>query len=253
MTLPVAVAIISLVIFIAIPGLIIWLVVRAVRRGSIRFLKPDEIEARQSKREAELHKAEEEWSLPPELNLPPPRPIRKTHLGMRLLGSLWLLPFLIIMMYFIYTFGFVFLHGGRPTPLPVTFHAFLDFLRAPYWQGWMLWPSVIFWGSAGLIVFGAHSGRRKQQSKQQKLLRWGKPACAAITSVMAGGQHSSTIWTLQYRDAAGNLVKASLTRPNMPIGSKRGPVLTVLYDPDNPSLCIGYPVWGYEIRVPEIS
>ncbi len=232
------------VVFIGVPGLIIWLLVRrAKRRGSIRVLSPDEVA---HQREAEQRKAEEGWSLRPELNLPTPRPVRRTHLGIRLLRSLRMVLLLMIMMYLIYVPGFVFLHGGRPNSPPVVFHAFLNYLHAPYWQGWMLWPSVIFWGVAGLIVLVGYSRRRLQQ----KLLRWGKPACAVVTGCR-GGDKGGTIWTLQYRDAAGNLVETDLTSVSR--SNATGGVLTVLYDPDKPSRCITYPVWGYEIGIPENS
>ena len=245
MTLTIYLDVIFVILFIGVPALVIWLLVRrAIRRGSIKVLSHDEVA---QKREAEQREAEEGWSVPPELNLPTPRPVRRTHLGIRLLRSLRMVLLLAIMMYLIYEPGFVFLHGGRPSPPPVVFHKFLNFLRAPYWQGWMLWPSVIFWGVAGLIVLVGYSRGRKQQ----KLLRWGKPACAAITSYMAGGGGRGRTWTVQYRDAAGNLVKAYLA--NVPSRSKPGQVLTVLYDSDKPSRCITYPVWGYEIGVPENS
>jgi hypothetical protein len=199
--------------------------------------------------EAEQRKAEEGWSPPAELNLLTPRPVRRAHLGIRLLGNLPTVLLLTIFMVFIYTFGFIIPHGmpgGRPQDLPsFIFHGFLDFLQAPQWQGWMLWPSVIFGGLTGLIVLSGYFTRRKQQ----KLLRWGNPARAVVSSWSTS--RGNYTWTLQYHDAAGNTVNTSLdnrrSKPEM------GQVLTVLYDPDKPSRFTTYPVAGYEIGMPENS
>lgn len=246
MILEFALALLSLVVFLGVPSLTIWLVVRATRRPpsaeAVRIVEQSR------KAEAELvRKAGEDWSPPPELNLPAPRPIRRAHLGIRLLGSLPTVFLLTIFMVFIYTFGFIIPHGmpgGRPQELPsFIFHAFLDFLQAPQWQGWMLWPSVIFGGLTGLIVLSGYFTRRKQQ----KLLRWGNPARAVVSSWSTS--RGNYTWTLQYHDAAGNTVNTSLdnrrSKPEM------GQVLTVLYDPDKPQRFITYPVARYEIRVAE--
>jgi len=194
----------------------------------------------------QLRKAAEEWSLPPELNLPTPRPVRSAPLGTRLLRSLPRLPFLTLLATFIYSLGF--LYTPQVTPVArdqsvpsYVFHAFLDFLRAPQWQRWMLWPSVIFGGLAGLTALPGHFDRRKEQ----RLLKWGKPARAVVTRAISRYSH------LEYHDAAGNLVKILVRSNILPQPGEQ--VLTLLYDPDKPDQYITYPVARYKIGVPENS
>jgi hypothetical protein len=255
-TLTIYLDLLFVIVFLGVPGLIIWLLVRrAIRRDSIRVLSPDEVahrsEAEQDKHEAELHKPEEEWSLPPELNLPPPRPVRKGRLGIRMLRSLPSVLIITVVMGFL---TFKEINWSHVPWKRFTFQAVLNFLQAPHWQRWMIGPSIVLvgWGIVGLYLLSGYFKRRKQQ----RFLRWGKPARAVVTDCKTStqqGKNPTTWWTLQYQDAAGSLIQASLTGDNMPFGSKPGTVLAVLYDPDNPSRCIGYPVRGYEIVVPENS
>ena len=246
-TLTIYLDVLFVVVFLGVPALIIWLLVRrALRRGSIKVLSSDEVA---HKREAGQRKAEEGWSLPPELDLPTPRPVRREQLGIRMLRSFKrLLPVIAILGLF--TIIVMIRRGIRPGTLlnapSVDFPAILNFLWPAHMPQWQLWPRIIFAGFLGLIVLGGYFRRRKQR----KLLRWGKPACAVVTGCQGGAQ-GRTIWTLQYRDAGGNLVESELTTSS--VRSATGQVLTVLYDPDKPSRCITYPVGGYEIGIPENS
>jgi len=154
----------------------------------------------------QVSKAMDEWRPPPELNLPMPRPVRSGHLRTRLLQTI---PFILLLM-------------------------FLAFLT---WQTtWRLWPSAIVGGVFVLIGYFIHR-------KELRLLKWGKPARAVVTSITRG------LWNLEYRDAAGNLIKGNLSRGSPP----KNPVLTVLYDPDRPRQFIPYPVPRYRIAVSENS
>jgi len=244
-------------VFICFMGLIIWSMVdanlRRIRAGqsSAQLLKAAEQLAAER-----LHKAVEEWRLPPELNLPTPRRVRSAPLGARLLRSLPRILFLTVLAIFIYTVGFLYTHVvpvAREESVPsFLFHAFLamahDFLQAPQWQRWMLWPSVIFGSVAGLSALPRHFKRRKEK----KLLRWGKPARAVVTDVVhhPGGPKSSgsTESKLEYQDDGGNLVKGYVDRK-----LSQTQVLTILYDPDKPSRFTTYPVAGYEVGIPENS
>ncbi len=51
-------------------------------------------------------------------------------------------------------------------------------------------------------------------------------------------------WNLEYRDAAGNVMKAYIDRRTVPL---RTAVLTVVFDPENPQQFIRYPVVNYVI------
>ena len=157
----------------------------------------------------QVSKAMEEWRLPPELNLPMPRPVRSGHLGTRLLQSI---PFIL----------------------------FLVFIAFLTWRTtWRLWPSAIVGGVFVLIGYFTHR-------KELRLLKWGKPARAVVTSVTMGGGGGTGSWNLEFNDAAGNLINGSLSRGSPP----KNPVLTVLYDADKPHEFIPYPVARYEIAVP---
>lgn len=213
------------IVFLGVPALIIWLLVRrAIQRGSIKVLSAGEVA---HQHEAAQRKAEEAWSLPPELNLSPPRPIQRVQLSIRLWRSLQrLLPAIVILGLF--TMIVIVRRGIRLETLlkttPFDSHAFLDFLWPAQMPAWQLWPRIIFAGFAGVFILFGYFRRKKQR----KLLRWGKPACAVVTSCQ-GCDQDRTIWTLQYRDAAGNLLHT-----NMTVNSRKnatGPVLTVLYDP----------------------
>ncbi|MGD0227030.1 MAG: hypothetical protein ABSF71_32285 [Terriglobia bacterium] len=237
-------------VFICFMGLIIWSMVDA----NLRRIRSGQSSAQLLKAAERLRKDVEEWSLPPELNLPTPRQVRSAPLGARLLRSLPRIIFLTVLAIFIYTVAFLYTHvipAAREESVPsFLFQAFLtmarDFLQAPRWQHWMLWPSVIFGGIAGLSALPGHFKRRKGK----KLLRWGKPARAVVTGVFhhPGGPKSSgsTESKLEYQDDADNLVKGYVDRKLF-----QGQVVTVLYDPDKPSRFTTYPVAGYEIGVPE--
>ncbi len=154
----------------------------------------------------QLNKAVEEWRVPPELNLPAPRPIRSGRFGKRLQRSI---PFILL----------------------------LTFLGLITWQTtWRLWPSTVVGGFFLLIAYFTHR-------KEYRLLKWGSPARAGVTSVSMGGASGGGSWNLQYHDASGTLIKGSVSRGSPP----KNPVLTVLYDPAKPTKFIAYPVTRYEI------
>jgi hypothetical protein len=155
----------------------------------------------------QVSKAVQEWRLPPELNLPTPRPVRSGHLGSRLRRSI---PFILFLL----------------------FIAFLTWRTT-----WGLWPSAIVGGLLLLIGSFTHQ-------KEQRLLKWGKPARGVVTSVSMGGAAGGGSWNLEYHDATGNLIKETVSRGSPP----KSPVLTVLYDPDKPHRFTPYPVARYQIR-----
>jgi hypothetical protein len=118
-------------------------------------------------------------------------------------------------------------------------HALEDFLQAPQWHAWMLWPTVIFAGFAAVMSLpGYFWGRRTKW-----LLMWGTPARAVITS-FAGGT-GGVWWHLEYPDADGNVIKTTLLRHSTP--DARHSVLTVLYNPAKPHDLITYPVPQYRV------
>ena len=98
-------------VFICFMGLIIWGMVdanlRRIRAGqsSAQLLKAAEQLAAER-----LRKDVEEWSLPPELNLPTPRRVRSAPLGARLLRSLPRIIFLTVLAIFIYAVAFLYTH-----------------------------------------------------------------------------------------------------------------------------------------------
>ena len=115
---------------------------------------------------------------------------------------------------------------------------FLEFLKAPQWRGWMIWPGAIYGGIAARFVV---SGYIKQR-KEHRLLEWGKPARAVVT---ASDLRGLTLWTFEYSDDAGNLVRTRERRSGVPKGGSE--VMTVLYDPNSPHEFISYPGARYEI------
>jgi hypothetical protein len=154
----------------------------------------------------QLSKAVEEWRVPLELTLPAPRPIRSGRFGKRLRGSI---PFILLLM----------------------------FLGLITWQTtWRLWPSTVVGVFFLLIAYLTHR-------KEYRLLKWGSPARAVVTSVSIGNSSGGGSWNLQYHDASGTLIKGSVSRGSPP----KNPVLTVLYDPAKPTKFIPYPVVRYEI------
>lgn len=253
----VSIPIIMFIVFLIIVSLVgsaIWRARAKWKRSGLsiaEFTKAEEQLAAER-----VRKAAEEWNLPPELNLPTPRPVRSAPLATRLLRSLPRLLFLMVLAIFIYTIGFLYTHatrGARDESVPsFLFHVsqqmFSDFSHAPRWQPWMLWPSIIFWGIAGLSALPGHFKRQKEK----KLLRWGKPARAVVTDILhsPGGPHSSgsTRSKLEYHDDAGNPVKGIVDRR-----LSRNQVLTVLYDPEKPSRFTTYPVARYVIGEPGSS
>jgi hypothetical protein len=223
-------------------GSMIWSGMQAKRRRLMSGQSPEQF---LQSADEQVRKAEEEWSLPPELNVPTPRPVRSRPLGIRLLRGLPHLIFLMALAVLIYTGGYLWTHVTWPQNLPsFVFHGFLGFLQAPQWQEWMLWPSVVFAGLAGLTSLPAHFQRRNER----RLLKWGVPARAVVTAVSIGRR--GNWWDCQYSDTAGNVIKTS-SRSSMP---RRGQlVLTILYDPDKPHHFITYPVARYLIAGPQNS
>ena len=210
-------AVFFLLAFIGVGGSLLRQGLQARRRQLKSGLSPLEFyEAEKQLAAEQVRKAAEAWSLPPELNLPTPRPVKSAPLGTRLLRSLPRLTSLMVLAIFIYSYGLYI--GVTPGRL-------------------MLWTSVIYGVLAGLSALPGYFQRRKEQ----KLFRWGKPARAVVTAVARRGK-SGTISHVEYQDAAGNLVKRHLN-----YRLSQGQVLTVLYDPDKPSRFTTYPGVGYEI------
>jgi hypothetical protein len=245
---------IVLFIIVTLVGSAIW---RARTKWKRSGLSIAEFTKAQEQLAAEqVRKAAEAWTFPPELNLPTPRPVRSAPAGIRLLRSLPRCLFLIVLAIFIYTIAFLYTHTTQVTrdeSVPsYLFHVsrqmFDDFLHAPQWQSWMLWPSVIFAGLAGLSVLPGHF----RQQKEKKLLRWGKPARAVVTKILTkyGGRNASGVTQskLEYHDDAGNNVEVYVARL-----LSQDQVLTVLYDPDKPSRFTTYPVGGFVVGKPGSS
>lgn len=152
----------------------------------------------------QLQKSTEEWRVPPELDLPLPRPVRTGPLTPRLLRTL----------------PFVFL---------------LALIALLTWQTKLrFWPTAIFAAVGAVIAFS--KGR-----SEKRLLQWGTPTRAVIT-------HSNqSVLHLEYQDEAGNRVRSAISRGSR---SVQNPVLTILYDPQNPRESIAYPAARYEIATP---
>jgi hypothetical protein len=180
------------------------------------------------------------WRLPPELSTPPPRLIKSVPLGTRLSRSLSrAILFLAIA---IGTCGFWYLLGHHMS-VPGMLNAFLEFLKAPRVQGWMIQPgpaiSLVAFAVVGawLVVLGYI-----KQRKERRLLKWGKPT-RAIAAARRYGSH--TYWTFEYSDAAGSPVSVREVHSGRP--KRASGVITVLYDPDRPREFIRYPGVSYEI------
>ena len=187
------------------------------------------------------------WSLPQELTLPTPRPIKGKGVAvaryLRIVG------------------GSVLAFGG----VDLAAWILSGLLRAPgatigakwerYVAGgpyeWLNLFMILYVGGFVVWLFYYLWYR-----KAERLLKWGKPARAVVTDVEyvdhydAKTGSSSAHWEskLEYQDDAGNLIRRKIRG-----GFKKNQVLTVLYDPDKPTKVMVYPVDGYEIGEPEGS
>jgi len=140
----------------------------------------------------------------------------------------------IVMVAGTYAFLCLLLYGMN---ISIMWHAFVDFLRAPQWRAWMIWPSGIYGGIAAMVVVSEFG----KQRRELKLLQWGTPARAVATLIVSRGQY----WEFEYADAAGNLVRNRHRPTRVPEGYSG--VMTVLYNPDRPQEFISYPGVRYEI------
>jgi hypothetical protein len=183
--------------------------------------------------------AKAQWRVPPELDVPPPRQIKNVPLGIRLLWALPRLVFLALLAAVIYSLGFLY---SRTTPVQMpqglisfVFHGLAGFLHHPQAQGWMLWPSVLFAAIAGMTEWRRWRLRREER----RLLACGIPAGGAVTIFRRS-------WIADYTDAAGSPIRGS----SLSAAPHQGEiVITVLYDPEEPTRFIRYPVARYRTVV----
>jgi hypothetical protein len=85
--------------------------------------------------------------------------------------------------------------------------------------------------------------------RAERLLRWGRTARAAVTTVSGPPTRSDWKFNLEFHDDAGSLVQTWTTGSGPRFSLDQ--VLTVLYDPENPQIFLPYPVPGYQVRGPE--
>jgi hypothetical protein len=183
------------------------------------------------------------WSLPQELTLPTPRPIKGKGVArahyLRTVGGKFLL------------FGGMALVAWILSGLSQAPGATIGAKWERYVEGgpyeWLTLALLVY--SGGFVVWVFHT---LWYRKAERLLRWGKPARAVVTDVESRATHdkSETIteyWEskLEYQDDAGNIIRRKVR------GKKhKHEVLTVLYDPDKPKKFLVYPVPEYEIGGP---
>jgi hypothetical protein len=183
----------------------------------------------------QVSKSYTEWSLPPELNIPTPRPIANAPLGDRLArGLARLLGFLALV---IGSFAFLclILYGMQ---VAKGFHALMNFLWDPHWHDWMFWPTAIYGAIAAWMIVSGYIKHRKER----KLLQCGTATRAVATATAFRGRR---LWTFEYSDFAGNLVRSRGTPSRAP--EQGSGVMTVLYDPDRPQVFVCYPGTRYVI------
>jgi hypothetical protein len=185
----------------------------------------------------------QEWTLPPELNVPTPRPVRSASAGARLLRTLPQTLSLAALAIVVYAFAFTDTHampkqGGPEISLLV--QRFLAFLHAPRWDHWMFWPSVVFGTVAGLVLLIGYFRRREEK----QLLKWGIPTRAVVIRTW-GNSRSGQNWELEYSDASGNTIKTRIVRSTLPQPGHE--VFTILYDQSKPHRLVTYPVARYTV------
>lgn len=178
-----------------------------------------------------------EWSPPPELTLPTPRPVRIRAQGifLRVCGAI-IVGFLLFFWFFI---------GASVYPG-------IAIVRNPQERAMSLIAVAIF------VAFGLLTGVVFKfffwRSRELKLLRWGSPARAVITAVRtqpsAYGRSYSV--TFEFRDDAHNTTRGSADW-FLSWTPETGDVVTALYDSDNPKRCTLYPARSYGIARPKLS
>ena len=215
-------------------AMIIWSGVQTKRRIGNKSLE----EIFQAASELQK-KAEAAWLLPPELAVPPPRTVRSAPILIRLLLGSPLFLFLATSAAAIYSFWFLHLyqppvHTWREICV-FLYYQFLDFLRAPTWHAWMVWPTALFLGIACFVGLPGPIRRRREK----RLLKWGLPARAVmITSQGSIGHY-------RYENELGDSITSTgnSTRP------WKNPLCgTVVYNPENPREFILYPTYRYRIK-----
>jgi hypothetical protein len=155
---------------------------------------------------------ENDWSVPPELLIPVPRPVR----GNRVTPYQWI-------------FGIVFVAGITSL---------------------VVWVAGFFIGACWIAM--AASWGYRVVSEHKRLLKWGKPARAVVVEAtrMGGGRTPRYYSTsFEYQDDTGDRIRSSPQRLGVELAV--GSVMTVLYDPKKPSTCVMYPMDGLEIALPQ--
>jgi hypothetical protein len=215
-------------------ALIIWSGVQTKRRIGNKSIE----ELFQAASELQ-RKAEAAWQLPPELAVPPPRIVRSAPILIRLALASPLLLFLATAAAAIYSLWFIHLYQPPVHSWPqisvFLYHRFLDFLRAPAWHAWMVWPTALFLGIACFVGLPGPFRRRREK----RLLKWGLPARAVMISSQGSIGH------YRYEDESGDTITstANSTRP------WKNPLCgTVVYNPENPREFILYPAYRYRIK-----
>jgi hypothetical protein len=173
-----------------------------------------------------------EWSPPPELTLPTPRPVRIRAQGifLKVCGAI-IVSFLLFFWFFI---------GD-------TFYEAIA--RNPQERVLSLVAVAIF------VAFGVLTGGVFKfffwPSRELKLLRLGSPARAVITEVRTQPSKYDISYgvTFEFRDDAHNTTRGSVNW-FLSWTPETGDVVTALYDPNNPKRCTLYPARSYGIAVP---
>ena len=140
------VAVVVVLSFLLIFGSLVWQVLSFSAKSRRSGLSPQEfVQAGQQLVAEKIHQAVEEWSVPPELSLPKPRPLRT--------GSLIL--------------------AWVPAASALFIAAVLALIT---WNTTLyVWPSVVLLAVGGVVRFFRHRN-------EKRLLMYGEPARAVITS-----------------------------------------------------------------------
>ena len=226
-------------VFLYLIGSIIADGIKVKRRG---LLAAEQVQA--ASRE-ELGKSLGAWTLPPELNTPAPRMVRKAPLGRRLFRALSRLVLFAFLAVVLYGLGFliahpVLTHSWRDLDSYLS-HAIYNFIFIPHWDPWMLWPSIVF--GIFLALFAAN--RWVTGRKEKRLLEWGLPARAVVVSHTMSTKNNPSTWTLEYSTPEGKVIRSQVVRGSVPQQGQG--VLTVLYDPSLPHRFMIYPSRRYVI------
>ena len=180
-----------------------------------------------SKIHPELNERREAWCPPPDLTLPTPRPVSMTLGGafIRVCGAIIFVFCILVLLWFGVTL-------------------FEAFSRNPHELGFFL-VGVAILLAVGFLIWKVFL----KPSLERKLLKWGKPARAAITEVrwLPSKYGASYSVSFEFLDDTGNPIKGSANwfyswKPDC------GDVQTILYDPENPGRSTLYPAQSYRIR-----